>query len=168
MMLNGNESLGFVETSSLVAAIEAADAMGKAANVRLETAHKPGGGRVCVFVHGDLASCQAAVAAGAEAAKRCGAFLQSHVLARPDDNSEALWNEHIPAMRRRKQERTRHGSAGGPNSSNSPNSTGSTNNTDTPDTAAVSNTTRVPNNTDAVPEPVVPGPRRPKKQRKPE
>lgn len=108
MLLNGNESMGFVETASLVAAIEASDAMVKAARVRLESAHKPGGGRVCVFVHGDLASCQAAVAAGRAAAERCGALLHSHVLARPDAHSEALWAEHIPAMRGRKQQRSEH------------------------------------------------------------
>ena len=103
MQLNGEGSMGFVETGSLVAAIEASDAMLKAARVRLATAHKPGGGRVCVFVYGDLASCQAAVSAGKHAAERCGAFLHSHVLARPDTDSEALWTEHIPGMQQRKR-----------------------------------------------------------------
>ena len=107
MQLNGEGSMGFVETGSLVAAIEASDAMVKAARVRLATVHKPGGGRVCVFVYGDLASCQAAVSAGKHAAERCGSYLQSHVLARPDTNSEALWTEHIPDMLQRKQLRVK-------------------------------------------------------------
>ena len=106
MAIRANDSIGFVETRSLVAAIEASDAMVKAAFVTLTGFHKIGGGLVCVTVHGDLASCQAAVAAGRVAAERCGGFLQANVIARPDQNTDTLWTEHMPAMGTRKKERT--------------------------------------------------------------
>ena len=98
-------ALGFLETEGLVAAIEASDAMVKAANVTLRAARAFGGGRVCIMVRGDLASCQAAIEAGKAMAVNFGGFLQATVLARPDADSEALWNRHMPAMERRKKER---------------------------------------------------------------
>ena len=100
------DSLGFLETEGLVAAIEASDAMGKAANVELRAARAFGGGRVCIMARGDLGSCQAAIEAGKAAATNFGGFLQASVLARPDPDSEKLWAEHMPAMERRKKERT--------------------------------------------------------------
>ena len=103
--MNGYESIGFVETASLVAAIEAADAMVKAAYVTLTGSHTIGAGRVCVTVHGDLASCQAAVAAGRAAAERLGAFLQGNVIARPDQDTDSLWDRHMPEADRRKAAR---------------------------------------------------------------
>ena len=99
------DSLGFLETEGLVAAIEAADAMGKAASVELRAARAFGGGRVCIMVRGDLGSCQAAIEAGKAAAMNFGGFLQADVLARPDTDSEALWAAHMPEMERRKKER---------------------------------------------------------------
>ena len=99
------DSLGFLETEGLVAAIEACDAMGKAANVELRAARAFGGGRVCLMVRGDLGSCQAAIEAGRAAAMNFGGFLQASVLARPDPDSEALWAAHMPEMERRKKER---------------------------------------------------------------
>ena len=100
------DALGFLETEGLIAAIEASDAMVKAANVTLRAARAFGGGRVCVMVRGDLASCQAAIEAGKAMATAFGGFLQATVLARPDPDSEALWAKHMPAMEQRKKERT--------------------------------------------------------------
>ena len=99
------DALGFLETEGLIAAIEASDAMVKAANVTLRAARAFGGGRVCVMVRGDLASCQAAIEAGKAMATAFGGFLQATVLARPDPDSEALWAKHMPAMEQRKKAR---------------------------------------------------------------
>lgn len=106
------DSLGFLETEGLVAAIEASDAMGKAANVELRAARAFGGGLVCIMVRGDLGSCQAAIEAGKAAAMNFGGFLQANVLARPDPDSEALWAEHMPEMERRKKARAASRKAG--------------------------------------------------------
>ena len=65
------EALGLIETRGLVGAIEAADAMVKAANVTLVSKEEIGGGLVTVMVRGDVGAVQAAVEAGAEAAKGC-------------------------------------------------------------------------------------------------
>ena len=100
------DALGFLETEGLIAAIEASDAMVKAANVTLRAAKAFGGGRVCIMVRGDLASCQAAIEAGKAMATAFGGFLQATVLARPDPDSEALWDKYMPAMEQRKKERT--------------------------------------------------------------
>ena len=99
------DALGFLETEGLIAAIEASDAMVKAANVTLRAARAFGGGRVCVMVRGDLASCQAAIEAGKAMATAFDGFLQATVLARPDPDSEALWAKHMPAMEQRKKAR---------------------------------------------------------------
>ena len=99
------DALGFLETEGLVAAIEASDAMVKAANVELRAKRTFGGGRVCLMVRGDLASCQAAIEAGKAMATAFGGFLYATVLARPDPDSEALWAKHMPATDRRKKER---------------------------------------------------------------
>ncbi len=99
------DALGFLETEGLIAAIEASDAMVKAANVSLRAARAFGGGRVCIMVRGDLASCQAAIEAGKTMATAFGGFLQATVLARPDPDSEALWAKHMPATEQRKKER---------------------------------------------------------------
>ena len=99
------DALGFLETEGLIAAIEASDAMVKAANVTLRAARAFGGGRVCLMVRGDLASCQAAIEAGRVKAVAFGGFLQATVLARPDSDSEALWDKYMPDMERRKKER---------------------------------------------------------------
>ena len=79
------EALGMVETKGLVAMIEAADAMVKAANVVLVRQIQIGGGFVTVIVKGDVGSVKAAVEAGAEAAKRVGELVCSHLIARPHD-----------------------------------------------------------------------------------
>jgi len=78
-----NESIGMVETRGYVGSIEATDAMVKAANVTLSRQIQIGGGFVTVVVKGDVGSVNAAVAAGADAAKRVGELVCSHVIARP-------------------------------------------------------------------------------------
>ena len=78
-----NEALGMVETRGLVAAIEAADAMVKAANVYLIGKEHVGGGLVTVMVRGDVGAVKAATDAGAAAAQRVGELLSVHVIPRP-------------------------------------------------------------------------------------
>ena len=78
-----NESIGMIETKGYVGSIEASDAMVKAANVTLVRQIQIGGGLITVVVKGDIGSVKAAVEAGAEAAKRVGELICSHVIARP-------------------------------------------------------------------------------------
>ena len=77
------EAIGMIETNGLVASVEAADAMVKAANVRLLTKEHVGGGLVTVIVTGDVGAVKAAVDAGAAAAERVGQLISVHVIARP-------------------------------------------------------------------------------------
>lgn len=84
------ESIGFIETQGLVAAIEAADAMVKAANVSLVGVGKVGGGLVTVAVQGDVGAVKAAVDAGAAAAKRVGEVVSVHVIPRPHQDLERV------------------------------------------------------------------------------
>ena len=79
------EALGLIETRGLVGAIEAADAMVKAANVRLAGKELAGGGLVIVKILGEVAAVKAAVDAGAAAAKRVGEIISIHVIPKPDD-----------------------------------------------------------------------------------
>jgi microcompartment protein CcmL/EutN len=85
-----HEALGFVETRGLVAAIEAADAMVKAARVRIKTVGNADAALISVICEGDLAACAAAVDAGKAAAARVGDLVGSNLIARPDDDTEAL------------------------------------------------------------------------------
>lgn len=78
-----NESLGMIETRGYVGSVEASDAMVKAAGVKLAQQIQIGGGLVTVVVKGDVGSVKAAVDAGADAAKRVGELVCSHVIARP-------------------------------------------------------------------------------------
>ena len=78
-----NESIGLVETKGYVGSVEASDAMVKAAAVTLVRQTQIGGGLVTVIVKGDVGSVKAAVEAGAEAAKRVGELVCSHVIPRP-------------------------------------------------------------------------------------
>ena len=84
------EALGMVETRGLVAAIEAADAMVKAANVRLIGKTHVGGGLVTVMVRGDVGAVKAATDAGAAAASRVGELVSVHVIPRPHNEVEAI------------------------------------------------------------------------------
>ena len=77
------EALGMVETRGLVAAIEAADAMVKAANVTLIGSEKIGSGLVSVMVRGDVGAVKAAVEAGGAAASRLGEVIATHVIPDP-------------------------------------------------------------------------------------
>lgn len=84
------EALGMVETKGLVGAIEAADAMVKAANVRLIGKERIGSGLVTVMVRGDVGAVKAATEAGAVAAKRVGELISVHVIPRPHDDVEMI------------------------------------------------------------------------------
>lgn len=84
------EALGMVETRGLVAAIEAADAMVKAANVTLIGSEKIGSGLVSIHVRGDVGAVKAAVEAGGAAAARLGEVIATHVIPRPHADVEKL------------------------------------------------------------------------------
>jgi len=77
------KALGMIETRGLVAAIEAADAMTKAAEVTLAGTEKVGSGLVTVMVRGDVGAVKAAVEAGTAAASRLGELVAAHVIPRP-------------------------------------------------------------------------------------
>ncbi len=77
------EAIGLIETRGLVGAVEAADAMVKAANVKLVGQERIGGGLVTVIVRGDVGAVKAAVDSGAAAAKRVGELISVHVIPRP-------------------------------------------------------------------------------------
>lgn len=83
-------ALGMIETRGLVAAIEAADAMVKAANVTLIGKEIVGGGLVSVLVRGDVGAVKAATDAGAAAADRIGELISVHVIPRPHSDVEAI------------------------------------------------------------------------------
>jgi microcompartment protein CcmL/EutN len=84
------EALGMVETKGLVGAIEAADAMVKAANVVLLGKEYIGAGYVTVHVRGDVGAVKAATDAGAAAARRVGELVSVHVIPRPHDEVEKI------------------------------------------------------------------------------
>ena len=84
------EALGMVETRGLVAAIEAADAMLKAANVTLIGTEKIGSGLVSVMVRGDVGAVNAAVEAGSTSASRLGELVAVHVIPRPHTDVEKI------------------------------------------------------------------------------
>jgi len=83
-------ALGMVETKGLVGAIEASDAMVKAANVHLIGKVLVGGGLVTVMVRGDVGAVKAATDAGAEAARRVGELVSVHVIPRPHQEVEMI------------------------------------------------------------------------------
>ena len=84
------EALGMVETRGLVASIEAADAMVKAANVVLVGCEKVGGGLVAVMVQGDVGAVKAAVDVGAEAAAKIGEVISVHLIPRPHSDVDKI------------------------------------------------------------------------------
>lgn len=88
------EALGMVETRGLVASIEAADAMLKAANVTLVGREKIGSGLVSVMVRGDVGAVKAAVEAGSNSASRLGELVATHVIPRPHNDVEKI----LPAL----------------------------------------------------------------------
>lgn len=85
-----SEALGMIETKGLVAAIEAADAMVKAANVTLVGKEHIGGGLVSVMVRGDVGAVKAATDAGAAAAQNIGELISVHVIPRPHEEIEII------------------------------------------------------------------------------
>lgn len=84
-----NNALGMVETKGLVGAIEAADAMVKAANVTLEGTEKIGSGLVTVMVRGDVGAVKA-LCAGCAAAQKVGEVVSTHVIPRPHSDVELI------------------------------------------------------------------------------
>jgi len=97
------EALGMVECKGLVAMIEAADAMVKAANVTLVGWEKIDAGLVTAIVRGDVAAVRSAVDAGAAAARRVGEVVGTHVIPRPHaDVDQALPVLHTGETTRKK------------------------------------------------------------------
>ncbi|SFA99226.1 ethanolamine utilization microcompartment protein EutM [Clostridium frigidicarnis] len=88
------DALGMIETKGLVGAIEAADAMVKAANVYLIGKEYVGGGLVTVMVRGDVGAVKAATDAGAAAAERVGELVSVHVIPRPHSEVEVILPAH--------------------------------------------------------------------------
>lgn len=84
------EALGMIETRGLTAAIEAADAMVKAAEVTLIGTEKIGSGLVSVMVRGDVGAVKAAVEAGAASAEKLGEVIATHVIPRPHADVEKI------------------------------------------------------------------------------
>ena len=84
------EALGLVETRGFVGAIEAADSMVKAANVKIVGKEKTGSGLVTIMVRGDVGAVKAAIEAGGEAARRVGELVSVHIIPRPHEDVEML------------------------------------------------------------------------------
>ena len=89
------EALGMIETRGLVAAIEAADAMCKAANVELVGTEKIGSGLVTIMVRGDVGAVKSAVESGSAAASKLGELVATHVIPRPHGDVEKI----LPAVK---------------------------------------------------------------------
>jgi ethanolamine utilization protein EutM len=83
-------ALGMIETRGLVASIEAADAMVKAANVSIVRQTRVGGGLVSTLVRGEVGAVKASVDAGASAANKVGEVIAVHIIPRPHDEVETL------------------------------------------------------------------------------
>ncbi|MGE5645254.1 MAG: ethanolamine utilization microcompartment protein EutM [Acidobacteriota bacterium] len=96
------EALGMIETKGLIAAIEAADAMVKAANVQLIGKEYIGAGYVTVTVRGDVGAVKAATDAGAAAARRVGELISVHVIPRPHEEVEKV----LPAVKNKADKAT--------------------------------------------------------------
>ena len=93
------QALGLIETRGLVTAIEAADAMVKAAKVRFLGRQKVKAGLVAVMVSGDVGAVKAAVDAGTAAGQRVGEVVSSHVIPRPHEDIDFI----IPAVQEEKK-----------------------------------------------------------------
>lgn len=81
-----SDALGMIETKGYVGAVEASDAMVKAANVSLVKTVPIGGGLITVLAKGDVGSVKAAVDAGSKAAAKVGELISSHIIARPHED----------------------------------------------------------------------------------
>ncbi len=95
------EALGMIETRGLVGAVEAADAMVKAANVVLIGKEYIGAGFVTVLVRGDVGAVKAATDAGAAAARRVGELVSVHVIPRPHQEVEKILPQSAPTSRKK-------------------------------------------------------------------
>jgi ethanolamine utilization protein EutM len=85
------KAIGLIETRGLIAMIEAADQMLKAAEVHLIGRERIGGGYMTVVVQGEVAAVRAAVEAGAAAAKRVGDLFAVHVIPRPHEDLDIVF-----------------------------------------------------------------------------
>jgi microcompartment protein CcmL/EutN len=85
-----DQALGILETKSLTAALEAADAMLKTAKVALVGQQRTGRARVTVLVTGSLDAVEAAIPAGAERARRLSGSVTTHILPRPHGDLECI------------------------------------------------------------------------------
>lgn len=92
------EALGLIETRGLVANIEAADAMVKAANVVLVGNVKIGAGLVTTMVRGDVGAVKAATDAGSAAAQKVGEVISVHVIARPHQDVEKILPKSVESV----------------------------------------------------------------------
>jgi len=88
-------AIGLIETKGYVGSVEAADAMVKAANVKLMGMEKIGGGYATVVVVGDVGAVKAAVDAGAAAAKRVGELVSVHVIPRPHEEVSKVLPKNV-------------------------------------------------------------------------
>ena len=86
----GHGALGMIEIRGLVASLEAADAMVKAASVTIVSQTKAGGGLISTLIRGEVGAVKAATDAAALAANKVGEVVAVHVIARPHDELEAL------------------------------------------------------------------------------
>ena len=89
-MAAGQTALGMIETRGLVAAIEAADAMVKAASVTIVSQGKSGGGLIATLVRGEVGAVKAATDAGSVAANKVGEVISVHVIPRPHEELESI------------------------------------------------------------------------------
>lgn len=96
--MNQNDSMGFVETIGLVAAIEAADVMIKSANVKVESVANADSGLITVICTGDLASCNAAVDAAKTSVAGVSTCFCSNRIPRPSSDVAVLVDDHIGNM----------------------------------------------------------------------
>jgi microcompartment protein CcmL/EutN len=99
-----DRALGMIETRGLIASIEAADAMVKAARVQLVGKEKIQGGLVTILIVGETAAVKSAVDAGAAAAKRVGELVSTHIIPRPDDQIDDMIGEVKPVERKQHKE----------------------------------------------------------------
>ncbi len=91
----GTRALGMIETRGLVACIEAADAMSKAANIKMLQRRAIGGGYMTVMVRGDVGAVRTALEAGAQAARRIGEVVSVRILPSPHGEMEDILPEAV-------------------------------------------------------------------------
>jgi len=101
-----DRALGMVETRGLVASIEAADAMVKAANVQLLSKEKITAGLVTILIVGETAAVKSAVDAGAAAAQRVGELVSTHIIPRPDDQIDDMVSGKSPKKAKQEKPKT--------------------------------------------------------------